>query len=158
MRNTVDSDVSGLWSARATIGTHTPLGVDVSYIGTAVDISPIPGGPDGTLIGTGVEGAVRWNMLPHYAWNPYAFIGAGWQHYNIQDATFDPASTGLQDEDDLAVLPVGGGIAYRDPTGLVVDLRGGYRFAEDSDLLRKPNGELASLDTWEASGSIGYEF
>jgi hypothetical protein len=32
------------------------------------------------------EGALRWNILPHYTWNPYVFVGAGWQRYDITDA------------------------------------------------------------------------
>ena len=159
MRDTVtDTNAGGLWSARATIGTHIPIGLDISYIGTAVDLAPIVGvQPGGTLIGTDVEGAVRWNILPHYMWNPYVFLGAGWQNYEVTDANV-LAMSRLQDSDNLAVFPMGAGVAYRDPTGITFDLRGTYRAAENSDLFLKPNGEFASLDTWEASGSLGYEF
>lgn len=158
MRDTVDSDVGGLWQARVTVGTHIPLALDISYIGTAVDVTPLGALQTGTLIGTAVEGAVRWNILPHYAWNPYVFIGAGWQNYQVTDANFNQAATGLADSDNLAEFPMGGGFAYRDPSGITFDLRGVFRLTDDSELLLRPNGDFANLDTWEASGSIGYEF
>lgn len=158
MRDTVDSDVGGAWTARVSIGTHIPLGLDITYVGTAVDISPAGSFQTGTLIGTDVEGAVRWNILPHYAWNPYVFIGAGWQNYQITDANFSQAATGLSDSDNLAVFPMGGGFSYRDLSGITFDLRGTFRLATESDLLIRANGEDANLDTWEASGQIGYEF
>ncbi len=135
MRDTVDSDVGGAWTARVSVGTHIPLGLDIAYTGSAVDISPIGALQTGTLIGTAVTGAVRWNILPHYSWNPYVFAGAGWQHYSIT-----------------------GGFSYRDPSGITFDLRGQFNLADNSDLLIESNGDEANLDTWEATGQLGYEF
>jgi hypothetical protein len=157
LRNTVASDISGLWTARATFGTHIPLGIDVTYNGTAVDVQPLGETATGTLLGTNVEAALRWNLLPHYAWNPYIFAGAGWQRYDVTDANFSRAATGLSDEDDLAVWPMGAGIAYRDPDGIVAELRGTFRLAQESELLRTGNG-FADLHTWDASAQLGYEF
>lgn len=158
MRDTVDSDVGGMWQARATIGTHIPVALDVAYVGTAVDITPLGALDTGTLVGTSIEGAARWNILPHYAWNPYVFLGLGWQRYDVSDVTFSGSDTGLSGEDDLLIVPMGAGISYRDPTGIVFDLRGAYRAAEDSSLLEKPNGDFANLSTWEATAQVGYEF
>jgi hypothetical protein len=157
LRNAVASDVSGLWTARATFGTHIPLGVDVTYNGTAVDVQPLGETATGTLLGTNIEAAIRWNLLPHYAWNPYIFAGAGWQRYDVTDANFSRASTGLADEDNLAVWPMGAGIAYRDPDGIVAELRATFRLAQESELLRTGDG-FADLHTWDASAQLGYEF
>ena len=131
-----------------------------AYVGTSVDITPLGSTTTGTLIGTNVEGALRWNILPHYTWNPYVFVGAGWQHYDITDVDYSRSDTGLKDEDDLAVFPMGAGIAYRDHSGFVGELRGTFRPAEDSSLLVDANGDggTASLHTWDATAQLGYEF
>ena len=157
VRDVVDSDVSGLWSARMTLGTHTPLGVDISYIGTAVDLTA-PTGAQGTLLGTAVEGALRWNMLPHYEWNPYVFGGAGWQRYDVTDAVVSRSANGISDQEDLAVFPLGAGLSYRDLSGITFDVRGTLRVAEDSELVATATGGNADLHTWDASGTLGYEF
>jgi hypothetical protein len=158
LRNTVASDLSGLWTARATFGTHIPLGVDVTYNGTAVDVQPLGEAVTGTLLGTNVEAALRWNILPHYVWNPYVFAGAGWQRYDVTDADFSRAATGIADEDDLVVWPMGAGLAYRDPDGIVAEVRGTFRLAQESELLRTSSGNFADLHTWDASAQLGYEF
>ena len=154
----VDSDVGGLWQARAAIGTHIPLGVELAYIGTAVDMASSFDGDTGTLIGTAFEASLRWNVLPHYSWNPYLFLGAGWQHYDVTDASFSRAVNGVADEDDLAIFPMGVGFQYRDMSGLVYDVRGTFRAAEESSLIADASEGNADLHTWEASGSLGYEF
>jgi hypothetical protein len=158
MRTAADSDVSGTWGVRATIGSHIPVGVDVSYTGTSVELTPIGATATGTLVGTNVEGALRWNILPHYIWNPYAFAGVGWQRYDVQDASFNRADTGFRDQDDLVVVPMGGGLAWRDASGLAVDVRGTFRLADASSLMINPDGTRADLHTWEASAALGYEF
>ena len=158
LRDTVDTNVSGMWTARASIGTHIPIGLEVSYVGTAVDILPIGASAKGTLLGTDVDAALRYNILPHYAWNPYAFAGAGWQRYNVRNANFSTADTGMKNKDDLVVYPVGAGISYRDPSGFVFDVRGTFRAAGSSTLLVDPSGNKADLHTWDASGQLGYEF
>jgi hypothetical protein len=147
-----------MWCVRATIGSHIPVGVDVSYTGTSVDVTPLGSETTGTLVGTNVEGALRWNMLPHYVWNPYAFAGVGWQRYDVRNATFRRADTGFVDQDDLVVVPMGGGLAWRDPSGLAVEVRGTFRLAETSTLLTDSSGNAADLHTWETSAAVGYEF
>lgn len=158
MRDVVSNDTGGLWDLRATIGTHTPIGLDISYLGTASSLQTLSGADNGTLIGTTVEGAIRYNILPHFDWNPYVFAGVGWQRYNVTDAQFAQSDTGLEDSDDLVEYPMGAGIAYRDLSGLVLDLHGTFRAAGDSTLLTEQTGDNAKLHTWEASAAIGYEF
>lgn len=159
----VTNDAGGAWTARVSLGTRSLIGLDVAYIGTATDINrfdTLNNNDNARLIGTDVEAAVRLNLMPKEAWTPYAFAGAGWQHYSItnEDNTRGLTAVGLSDNDNIAVFPLGGGLSYRDPSGLNVDVRGAYRFAQDSDIIRDSNGNRANLGTWEASGSLGFEF
>jgi hypothetical protein len=159
MRDTMSSEVGGLWNFRATFGTHIPLGVDVAYVGTANDIKTFSGESNGTLIGTTVEAALRFNILPHYTWNPYIFAGAGWQRYDVNHMRFATSDTGFKTSDNLAEFPMGAGISFRDPSGFMFDLRGTFRAATNSTLVLNQGGtDYANLHTWEASGALGYEF
>lgn len=160
MRDATTSNVGGLWDLRVTLGSHTPIGLDLAYVGTAASLDALDQSQSGTLVGTSVEGCVRYNVLPHYAWNPYAFAGIGWQRYDVTGAAFTTTATGMNDSDNAIVLPMGIGVAYRDKSGLVVDLRGTFRADTNSQLVLE---EMASpnyvpMHTWEASGAIGYEF
>src|SRR5262249_50375380 len=108
------ASVGGLWDLRVTIGSRIPLGLDVSYVGTATDInSGLLPGQSGTLIGTAVEGAVRWNILPHFTWNPYLFLGVGWQRYDVTGTHVTLAINGMNDSDNLVEFPMGAGLSYR---------------------------------------------
>jgi hypothetical protein len=161
MRDTTSS-VGGLWDLRVTIGSHIPLGLDISYLGSATNVDGLPTGESGTLIGTTLEGALRFNMLPHYAWNPYIFAGVGWQRYDVTEANVSLSDAGMNDQDDLLEFPMGLGLAYR-MGGLVADLRGTFRATTDEDLvLENPTSptsdDFARLHTWQASAAIGYEF
>jgi hypothetical protein len=159
MRQTVSSDVSGLWNFRASLGTRTPIGLDLSYVGTAANVDTFTGSRNGTLIGTTAEAAVRFNIAPHELVNPYIFAGAGWSHYDVRNMTFAQSDTGLKQSDDIAEFPMGAGVAYRNPTGLTVDVRGTFRAAMSSTLLIDPaTANYADLHTWEASAALGYEF
>jgi len=158
MRNTVSSKVGGLWDARASFGTHIPLGIDIGYIGSAANINTINGNANGTLVGTTVEAALRYNVLPHNTINPYLFAGAGWQRYDVRDMHFAQSDTGMAPHDNVAEFPMGAGIGLRDLSGFNVDLRGTFRATTDSTLLQEANGNYAQLHSWEASGSVGYEF
>jgi hypothetical protein len=158
VRNVTTSNVGGLWSARATIGTHIPIGLDLAYNGTAVDVRPLGAAKTGTLVGTNVEAALRWNVLPHYMINPYLFAGIGWQRYDVTNANYSMADVGMADKDNLSVFPMGAGVAYRDKSGLVLDVRGTFRAAPNPGLIRDPSGGAADLHTWDAGANLGYEF
>jgi hypothetical protein len=160
------SDVGGLWNLRVTLGTHIPLGLDVSYLGTATNINGLPGGQSGTLIGTTVEGALRYNMLPHHIVTPYVFGGVGWQRYDVTETNVTLSDSGMNDFDNLIEFPVGGGLSYR-RDGFVGDLRGTFRAATEQNLVLKPTSitpgaptseDFVPMHTWEASAALGYEF
>jgi hypothetical protein len=161
MRDTVTSDVGGLWNLRVTIGSHTPIGFDIGYIGTAQNINALIGTQDGTLVGTTVEGALRWNILPHFEWNPYLFAGIGWQRYDITGGTFRLSATGMRESDNSVVFPLGAGVQYRDMSGLVFDLHGAVRPNTEGKLVLdnlNTTSDFAEMHTWEASAAVGYEF
>lgn len=160
MRDSMSSSVGGLWDLRVTLGSHMPLGLDVSYVGTGANINALIGSQSGTLIGTTVEAAVRYNALPHNAWAPYAFAGIGWQRYDITGGSFNLSDTGMNASDNAVAFPLGAGIAYRTGSGLVVDLRGTFRATTDSNLVLETPGssDYAPMHTWEASAALGYEF
>lgn len=153
----VTSNVGGLWDLRVAMGTHTNLGLELGYTGTAASVQTFSGLDNGTLIGTTFEGAVRWNLMPTAAFTPFLLVGVGWQHYSLTDSSFPTSDTGMSESDDILDIPAGLGLAYRDRSGLVFDLRGTFRVATFNDLLVKPNGDDAQLHTWEASAAIGYE-
>jgi len=164
MRDTT-SNVGGLWDLRVTIGSHIPLALDVSYIGSAMNINGLPTGQNGTLIGTTVEGALRWNILPHMPMNPYVFGGVGWQRYDVTQTTVTLSDSGMNERDNLLEFPVGAGLSYR-MGGFVGDLRGTFRATTDQNLVLKTgattinptSNDFASMHTWEASAALGYEF
>jgi hypothetical protein len=164
MRSTT-SDLGGLWDLRVTIGSHVPLALDIGYVGSATNINGLPTGNKGTLIGTTVEGALRWNILPHFAWTPYVFAGLGWQRYDVTQTSVSLSDAGMNDHDNLLVFPLGTGVAWR-VGGFVADVRGTFRAATDQDLvLRSPtlfpttnSNDFAPMHTWEASAALGYEF
>jgi hypothetical protein len=159
IRDVVRNDVGGLWDVRVSIGTHIPLGVDLSYVGTASELETIDNISSGTLIGTALEAAARFNILPHYMWNPYVFGGIGWQHYDVTDTDFEPEDIGMRENDDMLMFPLGAGMSFRDPSGFVADVRGTFRLTDDSSLfIDEEPGNEADLHTWEASAAIGYEF
>jgi hypothetical protein len=157
------SSIGGLWDLRVTIGSHVPLALEVGYVGSATSIDGLPLGQSATLIGTAVEGALRFNVLPHRRWNPYIFAGVGWQRYDVVETNVMLLTSGMNDKDNLLEFPLGAGVSYRH-NGLVADVRGTFRVATDQNLvlttpaLSPTSDDFAPMHTWEASAAIGYEF
>ncbi|HEX3759956.1 MAG TPA: outer membrane beta-barrel protein [Kofleriaceae bacterium] len=160
MRDVVASDVGGLWGLRVTYGSHMPFAVDINYAGTAANIHALTGSKSGTLIGTTLEAAVRYNVLPNLAWNPYAFAGMGWQRYDVTGTTMHLWDSGMASGDNSTVFPFGAGVAYRAQSGLVVDVHGTFRLNVNPGLVMDNHASTGyvPMHTWEASGGIGYEF
>jgi len=161
----VPANVGTMWALRAAFGTHVPLALEVGYMGSATPIDTEFGRADATMVGTTLEAALRYTLMPRARWSPYGFAGIGWQRYTINDDAFQLSDTGIANRDELLVLPVGAGIAFR--TGaLVTDVRGTFRAARGEDLvLENPELSLATgavsfapMHTWDASLNVGYEF
>lgn len=160
MRNVVTNDANALWDVRVTLGSTTPFGLDLGYLGTAATINALTSTQNGTLIGTTAEGALRYNVLRDQRWNPYAFAGIGYQRYDIRGVNFTMSDAGINDSDNSVVFPLGAGLSYRHPTGLVFDMRGTFRPSAASGLVldRVGSSDYAPMHTWEASAACGYKF
>jgi hypothetical protein len=167
MRNVTDT--GGMWDVRGVLGTRSPVSLEAAYTGSARMIDSIFGDQgDAALVGTGLEGAMRLQLLPMEVFTPYAFGGLGWKRYDIAGADFSTADTGIADEDTLLEIPVGAGLSYR-ARGTVLDARFTYRAAVGEDLVvqedidnpipdtESDSGRLA-MDTWAISARLGYEF
>jgi hypothetical protein len=159
------TDPGALWDVRGVLGTRTPIGVEAAYVGSAQAIDARFGeDASATLIGTGFEGALRVNLLPYLEVTPYAFAGLGWKRYDVRGADFRTADTGIDDEDTLLEVPMGGGFAYR-YAGFLADARFTYRAAAGEDLVvsddqlpEEAEPDMAGLDNWSISARAGWEF
>lgn len=160
MRNTMQNPADGLWDIHLTLGSHIPLAFEAGYIGTAGRINSLTTTQFGTLVGTTVEGAVRWNVLPHNSFDPFLFVGVGWQRYDVTNAQFRLSDQGIRDSDNMITYPMGGGVQWRDSSGLVIDVRGTYRPTSDYGLVseRSTTQSFVPMHSWAASLSGGYEF
>ena len=158
MRDLVSESVGGLWSVRASIGTHIPLGGELTYVGSAAKLRNFSDAYSGMLIGTAVEAVARYTILPLADGTPYAFAGVGWQHFRVRDSQPALSDTGMRLADNLAEFPMGLGAQYRDRSGWIGDVRATFRAAMDSGLVTQADGSHARLHSWEASAAFGYEF
>lgn len=154
MRDTTAS--GGMWDVRAAIGTHSPIAVEAAYIGTAQQINSVGLDDGAMLLGTGVEGVARVNLLPNQVVNPYFFGGAAWKRIDLTNT--DTNTSDVQEVDNLIEIPVGVGLAYR-MSGFVLDGRAELRMATEEDLIANdPDTEDVRLHTWTAGAKLGYEF
>lgn len=160
------TDIGGVWDVRGVIGTRTPIALEAAYVGTAQGIDARFGEETtATLVGTGLEGALRVNLIPLEMVTPYAFAGLGWKRYDVAGADFRTADTGIADEDTLLEVPLGGGLSYR-YAGFIADARFTYRIAAGEDLVLssedpedpRDQGDAVGLDNWSASARVGWEF
>src|SRR2546426_1029712 len=58
------TSIGGLWSVRAALGTHTPLALELGYVGTASQINGQLGPAQATMLGRTFESSVRFTALP----------------------------------------------------------------------------------------------
>lgn len=151
------ADTGGAWDVRVGYGLNTLVGFEAAYIGTAYGVDSLL--EDSTLVGNGLEGNVRVNILRNgfpelnFPVQPYAFVGAAWKHYSVGDDF--AASANMEDNDNVFELPLGGGVAYYFDNGIMLDARFDYRFASDEDLVVVGDD---SLNNWNLTGKIGWVF
>jgi len=158
MREVVTSDVAPLWDVRALFGTHTPVGVEVGYTGSAGTTRTFEGDENGTLVASTFEATAHWNILPHAAWNPYVFAGVGWERYDVRGMTMPTLATGLAKSDNVLDVPMGIGVTFHDPQShFLFDVRGTFRAAAaNANLMTEENGAAAGMHAWEASAALGW--
>lgn len=142
----------GSWNARLTLGNHSYVGGEIAYIGSAQSINQ----SNETLIGNGAQAAVRLNGTVDGPIQPFAYGGAAWRHYTLSNSG-NSSNVALNDHSDVLEIPVGGGIAGY-VAGLVLDVRGEYRFAVAGDSILPGNNGDSNLDRWGVSGNLGFAF
>jgi hypothetical protein len=149
----------GTWDVRAQLGTRLPVSIEAAYLGSAATIDSLLGSQSGTLIGTAVEGDARLNLLTEGAWQPYGFVGAAWRRYDVTQATFTTADSGMNDSDNLFEVPMGAGLTYK-ADHFLFDVRGTFRYATNQDLVQvnSASQDFVPMHTWAGSARIGYEF
>jgi peptidoglycan-associated lipoprotein len=142
------TSVGGMWNARVTLNTRYHIGVEAAYVGSYQDLADDMGYSDSKLIGNGVEGGLRVNILQERV-RPYVFGGIGYNHYNV---------TNNNDlSDDQVTVPGGAGIDFKVTEGLLIDVRGTARAAFEDELFAEP-GEDIRMHNWSASAQAGYAF
>lgn len=148
------TDLAGAWNVRVEVGAALPIAFEAGYMGTAQTIEGFFGTDNTTLIGTTVEGAVKFNVPTGSAFRPFGFVGAGWRRYDLSDSTFRVSNVGIADSDNLVVIPMGAGVRY-DYRGFDADVRFTFRPAIGEDLITEPGRDSAALHTWAVGASIG---
>lgn len=151
------TDIGGSWTARLTLGTRLPIALEGAYLGTANNITAP--GLDGSavLLGSGVEGLLRVNVLPMLPIQPYLFGGVAWRRYTIVNEDFN--NSDVRDRDDVLEVPFGAGVAVR-VKSILFDGRFDYRPTFNEDLLPDVDRSAldAGLENWNATARVGFEF
>jgi hypothetical protein len=136
---------------RVGFGSRFFVGAEAAYVGSLR--SAVGDGSD--LMTNGAEGVLRLQypyVTGRWLVEPFAFGGIGWSRLSVRDA---PA--GVEDSDDLGVVPFGGGLMLGYGRWLV-DARFTYRSTFAEDVRVGAGGATASLDQWAVGASLGYEF
>jgi hypothetical protein len=156
MRDTTKT--GGLWDVRVGLMTNRALGLELAYEGGLQAIDALGLDTDAQLLSTEVEALARVNFLTgRWIVQPYAFAGAAWKRYSLENV--ETNTSDVNDSDDVLEIPLGIGLGYR-VSGFLVDVRGSFRPAVDSDLLPENNqsGDSAALHAWAATLRLGYAF
>lgn len=147
------TDIGGSWNARLTIGTRSWIAGEISYIGSAQTVNRGPFFGNETLFGNGAQGDLRLNITgPLFNLQPFVFGGGAWRHYST--------SGGNSISNDVWEVPAGLGFAGY-IADLMIDVRGEYRFSQDSTSLSRELGldtNGSSFARWGVNGNIGYVF
>lgn len=144
-------DVGGTWDLRLGLGSRFYVGGELAYVGSAQ--RGVGSNPD--LLSNGAEGVLRLQypyVTGKWLVEPFAFGGIGWRRLSLQDA-----APGLEDSDDIGVVPFGAGITLGHGRFLV-DARFTYRTSFDEDLALAAGERPANLEQWAVGASVGYEF
>jgi hypothetical protein len=145
----------GSWDARLMFGSRLPIAVEAAYVGSAQSIEALGLSTDSLLVGHGIEGMLRINLTTARV-QPYLFGGAGYTRYALNNTSTNTSS--VLGHDDIGTVPLGVGLTGRLGRGFILDVRGTYRATFNDDMLRSMNTDENSLQSWNASGRVGFEF
>ena len=151
------TEVGGLWDVRVGFMTNRAIGVEVAYQGGLQSIDALGLDTDAQLLSNELEALARVNFLTgRWVVQPYAFAGAAWRRYGLTNV--ETNTSDVNDEDDVFEIPLGIGLGFR-ASGFLVDLRGSFRPALDSDLVPNPDGDgSADMHAWSSTLRLGYAF
>jgi hypothetical protein len=145
-------DAGGSWDLRLGLGSRFYLGGEVAYVGS---IRSSADGSGSDLLSNGGEAVLR-VQYPYAtgSWlvEPFVFGGIGWNRVSLEDAP-----PGLEDSDDVGVVPFGAGVTLGNGR-LLLDARFTYRTSFDEDLALAVGEGPANLEQWGVTAAIGYEF
>jgi hypothetical protein len=145
----------GSWDARLLFGSRLPIAVEGAYVGSAQSIDALGLASNSVLLGNGFEGTLRVNLTSGRI-QPYLFGGAGFTHYQLSNTSNNTSS--VRADDDVGTVPLGAGITGRLGGSFIADVRGTYRATFDDDMLRATAASNNSMQSWNASARIGFEF
>jgi hypothetical protein len=145
----------GSWDARLMFGSRLPIAVEGAYVGSAQSIDALGLSTSSILLGNGFEGTLRVNLTRGRI-QPYLFGGAGFTHYQLSNTSTNTSS--VLGGDDVGTVPLGAGITGRLGGSFIIDARGTYRATFDDDMLRATAANNNSMQSWNASARIGFEF
>lgn len=136
-------DVAGpgpAWNVRAAMGTPHDIRVELVYAGSSQEIAG-DGMEGGRLVGHGVHALLRVNVAPNPAFEPFFYLGGGWNRFHVTGAT----GRELRSPDHVLEIPFGFGAARRFGR-IVLDVRAGFSIMNGADLIPKdapgaPEGE-----------------
>jgi hypothetical protein len=147
------TDDGGVWNLRVAVGTRSPLAIEAAYIGSAQSINGLGLESDALLVGNGAQADARINLTDALV-QPFVYGGVAWKRYSLERTT--TRTSDLSDNDDVLEVPLGIGIASK-YAGLLLDLRGEYRFSTQDDMfdVTAPDDRM---DRWGVNANIGYAF
>ena len=154
----VDRDMRGRaaegggWEVRLGVGTRTPIAIEAAYVGSLHAVDALGLDARASLLGTGVEGDLRLNMLTGDL-QPYALAGVGWTRYSLVHR--GASTSDVADHDNVGALPMGVGVTFRQDA-LTLDVRAVYRRTIAVDMF--PGASDDSLATWSATLRVGFEY
>ena len=148
----------GAWDLRITIGTRTPLAVELGYVGT-VQLVRDPLAPDPALQSNAVEAVARLNLATGRV-QPFVTGGAGWINFHSygHDEAPGVAREFVSDSNGV-VVPLGAGVATYLGEHFVLDTRFTYRVVPEK-LLAGDDRSVSETraDHWTAMLRGGYAF
>ena len=149
------TDPGGAWEVRLAVGTRLPIAFEAAYVGSAQAIHAPGLDPDAVLVGTGLEGGARLDVLPSDV-NPYFLVGIGWGRYQLAGAETNMSTVNRRD--DVLALPFGVGVDFK-LDRFVFDARVVMRPTFDNELLpdRAEAGNPTRLDSLSLLVRAGVE-
>ena len=153
------TDAGATWSARLVAGTRSLFGFEAAYIGSTQDLEMIGLDANAQIVGNGVEGNLRLNLVRGTWIQPFLYAGLGWTHYVVANSDIQTAS--VDDEDDVVQIPAGAGLSVRMGQRVSLDLRGTYRWAEGDGMFHGgpgDNGEGDGLESLSGTAMLGFGF